>query len=123
MKLHSLLLICMSIPVLFSCAREAGLDAADQSGAPGARTEIILSATGETPEAKATLEFPSVLWEDSDEIAIFDGYAKNIFTIPSGSNSGKSASFRGEVHSGATEFYAASPASAGLGCACVQITV
>ena len=113
----------MSIPVMFSCTREAGFDSADQTGAPGARTEIILSATGETPEAKATLEFPSVLWEDSDEIAVFDGYAKNIFSIPSGSNNGKSASFRGEVHSGATELYAASPASAGLGCAGGLITV
>lgn len=123
MKLHSLFLICMSIPVLFSCAREAGLDAADQPGAPGARTEIILSATGEAPEAKATLEFPSVLWEDSDEIAVFDGYAKNVFTIPDGCNRGNSATFRGEVREGAAELYASSPASAGLGCAGGQITV
>ena len=125
MKLHSLLLICMSVPVLFSCTRDADVDAAGQPQAPGSGSsmEITLSASGETPEAKATLEFPSVLWEDSDEIAVFDGYAKNIFSIPSGNNNGKSASFRGEVHSGATELYAASPASAGLGCAGGLVTV
>ena len=123
MKLHSLFFISMSIPVLFSCAREAGFDVADQTGTPGARTEIILSATGETPEAKATLEFPSVLWEDSDEIAVFDGYAKNVFTIPDGCNHGNSATFRGEVREGAAELYAASPAGAAISCSSGSITV
>lgn len=52
----------------------------------------------------------SVAWVDADEIAVFDGSAKNVFTIKS--NLGTSAVFEGEVTKGSTEFYAAYPAAA-----------
>ena len=86
--------------------------------------EITLQATGESPaDSKATLEFPSVKWQDSDQIAIFDGTAKNIFSIPEGGNHGTSASFSGTVTEGAAELYAVSPAAAGTALAGNLLTV
>lgn len=50
-----------------------------------------------------------VAWLDTDQIAVFDGTTKNNFAISQ--NSGTTASFTGEVTKGATDFYAAYPAS------------
>ncbi len=112
MKLQPLALVVAVLPVIFSCTREAGMEQPPQTRAD--LVEITLRATGESPaDSKATLEFPSVKWQDSDEIAIFDGTAKNIFSIPEGGNHGTSASFSGTVTEGAAGLYAVSPASAG----------
>lgn len=50
-----------------------------------------------------------VAWLDTDQIAVFDGTAKNTFAITQ--NNGTTASFTGEVTKDATDFYAAYPAS------------
>lgn len=86
--------------------------------------ELTLTACSEAELAgKITLEFPSLKWEDSDQIAVFDGSARNIFTIPEGSNNGTSATFRGSVTEGASNLYAVAPASAAENCSDGLMTV
>ena len=51
----------------------------------------------------------AVEWLATDQIAVFDGVSKNLFSVKT--SSGSSASFEGPVDEGATEFYAAYPAS------------
>lgn len=51
-------------------------------------------------------------WAADDKIAVFDGSARNVFSISEGSISGKSASFTGTVRKGATDFTAVFPADA-----------
>ncbi|MBO4670237.1 MAG: hypothetical protein J5640_00115 [Bacteroidales bacterium] len=118
MKLRYLLpLALLAIP---ACQPES---APSLTGPEPGRQTVVLQALPEQTAGKSTLDFPSVLWEDSDRIAVFDGYGKNVFTIPEGGNRGKSATFKGEVHEGAAELYAASPADAALECASGAITV
>ena len=122
MKLQPLALVVAVLPVIFSCTREAGMEQPSQTRAD--LVEITLRATGESPaDSKATLEFPSVKWQDSDQIAVFDGTAKNIFSIPDGGNHGTSATFSGTVTEGAAELYAVSPPSAGTSLAGSLLTV
>lgn len=122
MKLHNLL-TAASVLILFSCTRGTDYEPSPAPEGQAGCVEVVLNATGEAPGSKATLDLPSVLWEDSDKIAVFDGWSRNEFSIPEGGNHGNSASFRGEVHEGATELYAASPAAAGLACTSAGITV
>ena len=84
---------------------------------------VSLDASMESHVSKAQLDFPSVLWEDSDEIAVFDGVARRIFTITDGGNHGRSASFTGEVDAGSGQLYAAYPASGAESCAGGLLTV
>ena len=122
MKLQPLALVVAVLPVIFSCTREAGMEQPSQTRAD--LVEITLRATGESPaDSKATLEFPFVKWQDSDQIAIFDGTAKNVFSIPEGGNHGTSATFSGTVTEGAAELYAVSPAAAGTALAGSLLTV
>ncbi|MBO4670236.1 MAG: hypothetical protein J5640_00110 [Bacteroidales bacterium] len=75
------------------------------------------SATGEDI-TKVSLDFASetskVQWQDTDELAVFDGVSKNVFTMKSGSNTGASAVFEGEVAAEAGTLYAVYPAAGGL---------
>ncbi|MBP5558674.1 MAG: hypothetical protein J6X71_02800 [Bacteroidales bacterium] len=78
------------------------------------KVSVSISATGE-PEDKASLDFSqaqNVRWADDDLIAVFDGTAKNQFSIDAGTNSGASATFSGEVTAGYTDLYAVYPYSA-----------
>ena len=59
-------------------------------------------------------EAQNTKWEDSDQVAVFDGSAKNVFSIKSGSNTGASAVFEGEVSDGAATLWAVYPADAGV---------
>lgn len=99
--------------LLWSCSLEIAAPEDIPSGGP--RVPVTLEAYTEGG-GKTVLDFPSVKWEDSDEIAVFDGVSRNIFTIPSGGNSGSSARFRGEVAEGAKTLYAAYPAAAAESC-------
>ena len=60
--------------------------------------------------SKTYLEFPNAIWEDSDQIAVYDGDTFNSFSITE--NSGATATFSGMVGADATAFVAAYPASA-----------
>lgn len=125
-KRSVLALAAMSL--LIGCTVEPVQESAPQ--APQGRLEtVILQASPESPgnagapASKATLDFPSVLWQDSDQIAVFDGSAKNVFSIPEGGNHGTTASFSGTVTEGAAELYAVSPASAGTALAGSLLTI
>ena len=108
MKLQKILTVAALLPVFYACTQEVQVE---QILAPQAKvTEITLEASPEVPDVKVQIDYPSLLWEDSDQIAVFDGTARNIFTIPEGGNHGTSASFRGTAAQGA-ELYAVSPAS------------
>lgn len=87
----------------------------EQNPAPVSdKVSISFSATGE-PEDKASLDFTqaqNVRWADDDLLAVFDGTAKNQFSIDTGTNSGASATFSGEVTAGYSSLYAVYPYSA-----------
>ncbi|MBR3074753.1 MAG: hypothetical protein IKH11_03225 [Bacteroidales bacterium] len=85
--------------------------------------QVIFNACLQNSDTKALLDFPSMLWEDNDEIAVFDGSSKSIFTIPDGENGGSTATFSGSVASGSSVFHAVYPASAGLGLESGNLTV
>lgn len=122
MKQHKLLVLAALSPLLFACTAEPEQEMAPAATA-GGRETVFLSAVAESGSSKATLDFPSVLWEDDDQIAVFDGTAKNIFSIPDGGNHGTSATFSGTVTEGAAELYAVSPSSAGTSLAGSLLTV
>ena len=72
---------------------------------------------------KASLDFPAVLWEESDRLAVFDGYGKRGFEVVV--CEGSSARFRGEIASGAGSLAAVYPyssaVSASAGSVCVNV--
>ena len=78
------------------------------------KVSVSISATGESAN-KAFIDFSqaqNVRWSDDDLIAVFDGTAKNQFSIDSGTNSGASSTFSGEVTLGYSTLYAVYPYSA-----------
>jgi len=102
-----------------SCTLSCNKETPDPETVSGddATVAISFSATGEeqTESAKAFLDFTkteNVRWSDSDRIAVFDGTAKRNFSIKSGTNTGASAVFEGEVSSSYTQLYTVSPYSA-----------
>ncbi|MBP5721465.1 MAG: hypothetical protein J6W82_10455 [Bacteroidales bacterium] len=111
---------CLAFALL-SCSVET---ATSEGTPPDAdKVQLSLEAFTDGGAGKTVLDFPSVRWEDSDEIAVFDGVSKNIFSIPAGGNSGTSARFEGEVSQGASMLYAAYPASAAEACENGLITI
>lgn len=78
---------------------------------------VTFSATGEDI-TKVTLDFDSetniASWQDTDDIAVFDGVSKHVFTVKSGTNTGATAVFEGEVNDAAGTLYAVYPASGGF---------
>ncbi|MBR5043105.1 MAG: hypothetical protein IKX67_07675 [Bacteroidales bacterium] len=99
-----------------SCAVSCNKEAVENDPSPDAyqKVAVSFSAIGE-PEQKATLDFTqtqNVRWSDDDLIAVFDGIAKNQFSIEAGSNTGASATYTGEVTSGYSTLYAVYPYSA-----------
>lgn len=117
-------LVCLLL-ALPACSPEQ--TAAEQlpDDSAGAGVPMTFEARSEVPEARLVLDYPSVLWSDSDAIAVFDGSARNVFTISEGGNGGTSARFSGSVTSGSGEFWAVSPESAGVslesGALCVNL--
>ncbi|MBO4340939.1 MAG: hypothetical protein J5835_05875, partial [Bacteroidales bacterium] len=98
-----------------SCEKET--EGQDQPQEQAATVRVSLSATGESTSSdmKATLDFSqaqNVRWSDDDHIAVFDGTAKNQFSIDDGTNTGATATFSGEVTPGYANLYAVYPYSA-----------
>ena len=58
-------------------------------------------------ESEASLA--SVVWDDDDVMAVYDGVAIRDFKIKEGTNTGKTAVFEGYVSSSASEFLLAYP--------------
>ncbi|MBR5043104.1 MAG: hypothetical protein IKX67_07670 [Bacteroidales bacterium] len=115
MKSFRIIITALLIVSLASCAKEARVDNPDIT----TKTKISFSAKGEadTPEPKVILDFsltPNVRWSDSDLIAVFDGMAKNQFSIEEGTNTGAEATFSGEVSAGYSSLYAVYPFSSAI---------
>ena len=100
------------LAALSGCRQElpAGPELPDN---PAEGETVVLNASLQPAEGKATLVFPSVLWDDDDEIAVFDGSSRHIFTIPEGENKGSTARFAGSASPSAAKLYAVYPASGG----------
>lgn len=113
--LRTVFTAALALLSLASCTQEIQVD--DPSLAP--KTKISLKALGEAESAdsKVTLDFSqaqNVRWSDDDLVAVFDGTAKNQFSIDAGTNSGASATFSGEVTVGYSSLYAVYPYSAAV---------
>lgn len=96
-----------------ACSKEID----EQIVVPAAEQEYAsFTATGEdiTKVALNFAEATNAKWEDADQLAVFDGSSKNIFSIKSGSNTGASAVFEGQVSGSATTLWAVYPADAGV---------
>ena len=118
LKLYALAALAASA-FLVSCNKETVTDT------PSVKTPISFVAFGE-PQTKVTLDFSqaaNVRWLDNDLIAVFDGTARNQFSIDTGTNTGESATFSGEVTAGATNLYAVSPYSAAVSQSGTNLTV
>ena len=117
MKTYRIALLSLLTVAVFSCEREAEIDTPEDVSGP--KIKISLTANGEVeagiPGSKVTLDFSqsqNVRWSDDDLIAVFDGTAKNQFSIDAGNYSGETAKFSGEVTAGYTELHAVYPYSA-----------
>ena len=114
----SKLLFLVTVAVLLcavSCNKER--QDADLSPESTSKVKVSLSASGEASEMddKAYLDFSTaqnVLWSDDDLIAVFDGTAKNQFSIDAGTNTGATATYSGDVTAGYSNLYAVYPYSA-----------
>ena len=101
--------LCVAISV--SCSKEE--QAAPQDTNLPVSGMIAREFSAGTPSTRASLRnFPSVEWQNSDAIAIWDGHDKCVFTIKAGTNQGTTATFEGSVAEEATSLNALFPASA-----------
>lgn len=101
--------LCVALCV--SCNKEE--QAAPQDTQLPVSGKVAMEISAGTPNTRATLRnFPSVEWQNSDAIAIWDGNEKCVFTIKAGTNQGTTATFEGSVADGATSLSAIFPASA-----------
>ncbi|MBR0029249.1 MAG: hypothetical protein IJP55_03275, partial [Bacteroidales bacterium] len=73
MNWKTLIKAAVLLPVLFACSQEQAPEPVPVPGAGG--REIVLEASGESTGAKVTLDLPALLWEDTDRIAVFDGFS------------------------------------------------
>ena len=93
-----------ALSAVFSCAKEEPASPVE-NGEKG----LVPMTVSAGLETKTYVSGTDIIWEDTDDLAIFDGTAKRVFSI---SNiSGTTADFSGEVADGSTEFYAAYPAA------------
>ena len=113
-----ILLFSVTAAVL-SCAVSCNKERqdADLSPDPTPKVTVSLSASGESSEMddKAFLDFSfaeNVRWSDDDLIAVFDGTAKNQFSIDAETNTGATATYSGDVTAGYSNLYAVYPYSA-----------
>lgn len=111
MKKFSLLFsaIFLIITALSSCSKEVDANAGDPVPQNG-KVTIELQA-GFSGTRTTLSNFPTVTWQNSDAIAVWDGSEKTVFTIKSGTNQGSTATFEGSVSEGATSLWALFPAS------------
>lgn len=116
-----------AILLLASCTQEISVDLVKDEFAE--KVPLSFVATDEQDndtESKVALDFgqtANVRWQNSDKIAIFDGTAKNEFGIESGTNTGATATFTGNVTKGYSSLCAVYPYSAGNSRSGSSITV
>lgn len=95
-------IIAMALTIFASCTKEI------ENAPVGGKVEKTFSAT--LADTKATLDGVKVNWQQTDEIAVYDGTSVNKFTVKS--CSGNTAEFIGTVDALATSFQAVYPYSA-----------
>ena len=100
------------IPLLAAAFILAACQAVEPAPSPGEEApvgEMTFRASSEVA-TRAYVDGLTVLWDASDELAVYDdaGSEKAVFTLKSGAGT-SSATFSGKVSSAATAFYAAYP--------------
>ena len=78
----------------------------------GEQLETITLEANQESVSKATLNFPEVLWQETDHLAVFDGSEIRDFSVQS--CSGKSAVFTGSISAEASSLIAVYPYSAAV---------
>ena len=115
MKTYRIALLSLLAVAVFSCEKENGTDMPENVSGPRIKISLTAKEESEAGSSKVTLDFSqaqNVRWSDDDLIAVFDGTAKNQFSIDAGTNTGATAKFSGEVTEGYTDLYAVYPYSA-----------
>jgi hypothetical protein len=116
MKALKITLLSLSIVTLASCKQEVWVDNSMTDDSEKVLVSFSGKGESDSPDSRVTLDFSqaqNVRWSDNDLIAVFDGTAKNQFSIADGTNTGATATFTGEVTVGYTSLYAVYPYSAG----------
>ena len=106
----------LALAGLISCEKD--IPAGEKAGPEPAADKIAKEFTASFAGSKATLAaFPEVRWQQGDDISVWDGSDRNIFSIKPGTNQGSTATFEGFVAEDATApFPALFPASSFISC-------
>lgn len=95
-----------------SCAKETPVEnPSDIIGGETVPFELSIVAEGQT-KASFDSSVRQLAWQEGDQVAVFDGTAKQIFTVNAASIDGGSAVFSGEITAGAQNLYVAYPVEA-----------
>lgn len=122
-KSFKILASAFVIVAVASCTKET--PAEDSSVIVNGETvqmELTIAADAQT-KAAFNSEVRQLAWQEGDQVAVFDGTAKQIFTVKQESIDGGSAVFTGEVTVGATDLYVAYPVSAAASASSEGISV
>ncbi|MBQ7622413.1 MAG: hypothetical protein IJS66_01570 [Bacteroidales bacterium] len=111
-----IVILASAVLALTSCQEKFG-----DEGLPEGELFTASIRAGSETNTRAALEFPSVIWEDEDHIAVFDGYGMRDFTISS--HSGSSAVFSGSLAAGSSVLTVAYPYSAAVSADGSNVTV
>ncbi|MBR0292731.1 MAG: hypothetical protein IJQ79_11465 [Bacteroidales bacterium] len=106
----------LALAGLISCEKD--VPAGEKAGPVPAADKVAKEFTASFAGSKATLAaFPEVRWQQGDDISVWDGSDRNIFSIKPGTNQGSTATFEGFVAEDATApFPALFPASSFISC-------
>lgn len=84
--------------------------------------ELTVSANEQT-KASFSSSARQLAWQEGDQVAVFDGTAKQIFTVVASTINGGSARFNGQITAGAENIYVAYPADAAVSASAEGIAV
>ena len=106
-----------------SCAKEiTPAEPSEIGGEQTAKFELTVT-TDQNTKAAFDSDVRQLTWQEGDQIAVFDGTAKQVFTVVAESIEGGSAKFVGDVTEGATELYVAYPVAAASAASAEGMTV
>lgn len=108
MKVYRYIACALSAALLLASCTEKEQIAEQVQSPSGEKTFVAASETG----TKAYVDGLKVLWEETDQLAVYDdaGSQKAVFALKGGAGTSQ-ATFSGSVSSAATRFYAAYPAA------------
>lgn len=106
-----------------SCAKEiTPAEPSEIGGDQTAKFELTVT-TDQNTKAAFDSDVRQLTWQEGDQIAVFDGTAKQVFTVVAESIEGGSAKFVGDITEGATELYVAYPVAAASAASAEGMTV